>query len=85
MPRFVYFYFNRDAPDRLRPAVPAHVRYWQSAGLGEYAGGPFGDRSGGLIAFAVPDLQEAMRLVEQDPFVVEDLIAQKWVKEWAVE
>ena len=64
MPRFAYFYFNRNAPDRIGPVVPAHVKYWHAAGLEEYEGGPFGDRSGGLISFAAPSLEAADALVK---------------------
>jgi uncharacterized protein YciI len=82
MGRFVYFYFNRHAPDRLGSVVPAHVAYWHGANLPEYRGGPFADRTGGLISFEAPDLQQAEAIVERDPFVVEDLIEQSWIKEW---
>jgi uncharacterized protein YciI len=45
-------------------------------------GGPFGDRTGGLISFVAPSLQEATEIILQDPFILEDLIAEKWIKEW---
>lgn len=83
MARFVYFYFNRDAPERIGPVVEAHVKHWHSAKLPSYMGGPFADHTGGLISFEAPSLQEAAALVEQDPFVREDLIEQGWLKEWA--
>ena len=82
MPRFVYFYFNRSAPDRIGPAVPAHVQYWHSANLSEYRGGPFADRTGGLITFEAPDLATATEIIDRDPFVLADLIEQRWIKEW---
>jgi len=65
--------------------VPAHVGYWKSANLKGYMGGPFGDRTGGLISFVSPSLQEAMEKILQDPFIVEDLISEKWIKEWIME
>ena len=83
--RFVYFYFNRNEPERIRQVVPAHVAYWKSAGLAGYMGGPFADRSGGLISFSAGSLEEANEIVSQDPFVTENLIEQKWIKEWIVE
>ncbi len=85
MKRFVYFYFNRRTPERIREVVPAHVRYWQTAQVTGYQGGPFADRTGGLISFAAQDLQQATDIIRQDPFVVEDLIAKKWIKEWIPE
>lgn len=83
--RFVYFYFNRNEPEKIRQVVPAHVEYWQSANLEGYMGGPFGDRTGGLISFVAPSLQKATNIVLQDPFILDDLISQKWIKEWLLE
>ncbi|HZD23023.1 MAG TPA: YciI family protein [Acidimicrobiia bacterium] len=36
--------------------------------MDHYLGGPFADRSGGLIAFDAASSAEAERLVEDDPF-----------------
>lgn len=83
--RFVYFYFNRNEPEKIRRVVPVHVGYWKSANVKEYTGGPFGDRTGGLISFVAPSLQEATEIILQDPFIVEDLISEKWIKEWILE
>jgi uncharacterized protein YciI len=83
--RFVYFYFNRNEPDRLRQVVPAHVQYWKTANLSGYMGGPFADRSGGLVSFTASSLGEATDMINQDPFIKADLIADKWIKEWIVE
>jgi uncharacterized protein YciI len=82
MPHFAYFYFNLDAPDRVGPVVPAHVQFWHTADLPDYQGGPFADHTGGLITFVAPSLQAAHALVVQDPFVLSDLIEQRWIKEW---
>ena len=83
--RFVYLYFNRNEPEKIRQVVPAHVGYWKSENVKDYMGGPFGDRTGGLISFVAPSLQEAMEIILQDPFILEDLIEQKWIKEWLLE
>lgn len=83
--RFVYFYFNRNEPEKIRRVVPVHVGYWKSASVKGYTGGPFGDRTGGLISFVAPSLQEATEIILQDPFIVEDLISEKWIKEWILE
>lgn len=82
---FVYFYFNRSEPEKVRQVVPAHVQYWKTANLKEYRGGPFSDRTGGLITFAASSIEEANKIVLQDPFILEDMIAEKWIKEWIVE
>lgn len=72
--RFLYFYLMRDAPDRVRAIAPEHAVYWRELGLRGYLGGPFADRSGGLISFEIGSADEAERLVEGDPFVTEDLL-----------
>ena len=48
-------------------------------------GGPFDDRSGGLISFFVANLHDAKEIILQDPFMLEDLVEQYWIKEWALE
>lgn len=83
--RFVYFYFNRNETEKIRQVVPAHVRYWKTANVKEYMGGPFGDRTGGLISFVASSYEEATEIILKDPFVLEDLVAEKWIKEWLVE
>lgn len=83
--RFLYYYFNRNEPEKIRAVVPAHVQYWKTADLNGYMGGPFADRTGGLISFVTTSLEEAEQAVRQDPFVLENLIEQKWIKEWIVE
>ena len=82
---FVYFYFNRNEPEKIRQVVPTHVQYWKAANMKGYMGGPFADRTGGLISFVASSLQEATEIVQQDPFILQDLIAEKWIKEWIVE
>jgi uncharacterized protein YciI len=83
--RFLYFYFNRNEPEKIRQIVPAHVEFWKEANLKEYTGGPFSDRTGGLISFSALSIEEATKIILQDPFVLENLIAEKWIKEWIIE
>ena len=83
--RFLYFYINRNQPEKIQQVVPAHVEYWKTAILKEYMGGPFADRTGGLISFVVSSMEEAAEIIRQDPFVLEALIDQKWIKEWILE
>lgn len=83
--RFLYFYLMKDAPDRVRAAAPEHAAYWHGLGLGDDLGGPFTDRSGGLITFECPSADEAAHLVADDPFVREDVLDAHWVREWAIE
>jgi uncharacterized protein YciI len=85
MKRFLYFYLMRNTPEIIRQVVPRHVQYWQSRDLPDYMGGPFADRSGGLITFTAASLDETQQIIMQDPFVREQLIEQHWIKEWLIE
>lgn len=83
--RLLYFYLMRDAPERVRAVAPEHAAYWRELGLRDYLGGPFADRSGGLITFEAASADEAERLVTDDPFVQEDVLERQWVKEWLID
>jgi uncharacterized protein YciI len=48
-------------------------------------GGPFGDRSGGLIAFEADSLEQAEGIIAADPFVREDLLESSVVNQWMPE
>jgi hypothetical protein len=80
--RFAYFYFMTDDADRVREAAPDHAAYWQDLQLDGYQGGPFADRSGGLIVFAADSVDHAGRLVGDDPFIRHGLLADRWLKQW---
>jgi uncharacterized protein YciI len=45
-------------------------------------GGPFGDRSGGLITFVVDEPIQAEVAIAGDPFVREGLLEHYWLKPW---
>jgi uncharacterized protein YciI len=70
------------APDRVSAVAPAHAAYWRALELGGYVGGPFADRSGGLIVFEIGSRDRAARIVAGDPFVREGLVERGWTKEW---
>jgi hypothetical protein len=74
--RVLYFYLMRDAPDRVRGVAPEHAGYWHALGLRDYLGGPFADRTGGLITFEIASAEEAER---------EELLERRWVKEWSID
>ena len=80
--RVAYFYFMKPEPERVRTVGPRHAAYWQGLALRDYRGGPFADRSGGLIVFDSDSAQEAEELVSGDPFVHERLLERHWVKAW---
>ncbi len=71
--------------DKVQSVVPLHVEYWRQRNLKGYMGGPFADRSGGLITFEAESIEEATRIIVNDPFVSEDLLEDKWIKQWMVE
>ena len=83
--RFAYFYLMQDDQDRVRTIAPGHASYWRELGLARYLGGPFEDRTGGLITFAADDLADAQRVVREDPFVREGLLEVQWLKRWTPE
>jgi uncharacterized protein YciI len=62
-----------------------HAAYWKELGLPGYLGGPFGDRSGGLITFEADSIEDAARLIEADPFVREGLLEETWMRQWLTE
>lgn len=82
MARFVYVYFMADDVARVRSTAPRHSEYWQTLTLSGYTGGPFADRSGGLITFVVNELHRAEDALANDPFVREGLIERSWIKRW---
>jgi uncharacterized protein YciI len=85
MDRFLYFYLMKKSPDRVRKVASKHAGYWRDLELPEYVGGPFADRSGGLITFEAESGPRAAALVADDPFVREGLLQRHWVKEWELD
>lgn len=83
--RFLFFYLMNDHPDRVREAAPRHAAYWQKLALPGYLGGPFADRSGGLITFEADTARQARQLVDEDPFLHERLLNSWWLKQWLPE
>ena len=83
MPRqFAFFYLMRNNPEKIGNIVPEHIAYWKNVDVQKYSGGPFSDRSGGLILFEAPSIDEASSLTENDPFMIQDVIETHWLKEW---
>jgi hypothetical protein len=80
--RFAYFYLMADDPARIRIVASRHTEHWHSLHLKEYRGGPFADRSGGLITFVVDEPAGAEAAVAGDPFVSEGLLERYWLREW---
>ncbi len=82
---YAYFYLMKADPDRVRVVAPRHASYWRKLRLAHYVGGPFEDRTGGLITFDANDAAAAQRAVRGDPFVIEGLVEAHWLKQWTPE
>jgi uncharacterized protein YciI len=82
MARFAYIYFMADDPGRVGRVAARHTEHWHALKLVAYEGGPFADRSGGLITFEVDEPSQAEAAVAEDPFVREGLIERSWLKRW---
>ena len=78
---WAYIYLMRDEAARVREIAPHHAQYWRETGSAQ-RGGPFSDRSGGLIIFDATDEDAAERMVADDPFQREALLEQWWLKAW---
>lgn len=74
-----------DQPEKADLVVPEHIEYWNMLELEDYLGGPFQDRTGGLISFSVKDQESAEAIVENAPFVREGLLERYWLKIWLTE
>ncbi|GMT48485.1 MAG: hypothetical protein IEMM0008_0024 [bacterium] len=83
--RYIYFYLVSDDPAGIQNVIPHHINFWMGQQLEDYSGGPFTDRSGGMITFMAKDMDEAQSVIFQDPFIQSDLIVTKYIKEWLVE
>ena len=81
MKHFAFFYLMQDQSDRIRETVPSHIAYWKELKLAGYRGGPFSDRTGGLIVFLAESVDDAAAVVRGDPFVETGLLAEMWMKE----
>jgi uncharacterized protein YciI len=80
--RIAYVYWMKDDPDRVRMVAPQHAAYWGDLGLPGYLGGPFADRSGGLIIFEAESVEAAESIIAADPFVWEELLESSVVRQW---
>lgn len=83
--RLLFFYLMADDPERVRAVAPRHAEHWQKAAPPGYLGGPFADRSGGLITFEADNLAQAEQLVHDDPFLREGLLTSWWLEQWLAE
>lgn len=83
--RFLFFYLMSDDYERVREAAPRHAAYWRDLAPPYYLGGPFADRSGGLITFEADTLGRAEELVHGDPFLQKQVVRSWWLRQWLAE
>jgi uncharacterized protein YciI len=83
--QYAYFYLMRTDGEGVPEAVPEHVAHWRVLGLDDYVGGPFEDRTGGLITFRAEGTSGAEKAVATDPFVRRGLVQASWLKLWLPE
>ncbi len=80
--QYVFFYLMKNDPEKIRDIIPSHIKYWKDSKPINYSGGPFSDRSGGLILFEAENMEAATELATNDPFIVQEAIETNWIKEW---
>lgn len=87
--QYVFFYMMKKDMEKdvneIKKIVQEHIKYWHDNIVENYSGGPFSDRSGGMILFNADSINTAEKLAMNDPFVINDLIKIKWIKEWMKE
>lgn len=83
--RFLFFYLMAADPDRVGEVAPRHAAYWKELALPGYLGGPFADRSGGLVLFEADTQARAEQLVTGDPFLREGTVGSWWLRQWLPE
>lgn len=79
---YVYFYFTDSNNIHIKDIIRKHIEYWKDQKPENYQGGPFSDRSGGMISFTAENFETAQNLALGDPFVTEKVVKKSWLKEW---
>src|SRR5215213_2783973 len=86
MPYFptVYRYTDDDARrDEVRPSHRDYLQQLTQQGRLAVSGPYFGgDRGGALLIFVADDEAGALELSDHDPFVLEDLVEERTLREW---
>lgn len=79
MKSYIFFYFMNENQELVRNTVPHHSEYWKEI---KTQGGPFADYSGGSIQFNATSDEESLAIINNDPFIKENVLKQYWLKEW---
>ena len=85
MSLFAFSYQMRNRPEQIKTSVSGHVTYWKGQTFEYYKGGPYADRSGGMIVFSAPSMTEAQDIIEKDPFMKDGIVESYMLKEWKPE
>ena len=80
--RFLFFYLTTDDAVRVSEVAPRHAAYWAAQDLPQFLGGPFADRTGGLVTFEAASPARAKQLVANDPFLREGTLSNWWLEPW---
>lgn len=80
--QYVFFYLMNVQSERIGQIISAHVHYWADNKSVHPTGGPFADRTGGMIVFEAEGLHDAETLANNDPFVTRRVVQKCWIKEW---
>ncbi len=82
MNTYIFMYLLEDDIDTIKKAIGSHIKYWRDRELDYYRGGPFADKSGGLIIFTSSSYETANNIIAKDPFLTEKVLKEYWLKEW---
>ncbi len=84
MPLFVYVLEPIVDRPQKEPIVPLHLQFLEKlANEGRLIlSGGFGDKSGGLVCIKADSLEEARKIAENDPFIVNGVDKIVFIKEW---
>lgn len=82
MKTYIFMYFLVDDVQKIKNTIGPHVKYWKNEEFNYYRGGPFSDKTGGLIIFTSKSYEEATEIINNDPFIKGDTLKEYLLKEW---
>ena len=82
MRTYIFMYFLVDDVEKIKSTIGPHVNYWRNQEFDDYRGGPFTDKTGGLIIYSSNSYEEANEIINNDPFIKEGTLKEYWLKEW---
>ncbi|MCE7005279.1 YciI family protein [Kibdelosporangium philippinense] len=74
---------DRDKLDAVRPAHRDYLRGLVDRGL-VVAAGPFADDLGGFVVYQVEDRVQLDKLLAEDPYSTDGVVAKREVREWNI-